>query len=412
MKLIRHLLLIVLCLVAASAKAAAQDRSPEADTLEQIALGFADALARSDEAALEILLAPDFVAIGARGGTTPRAAFLSDVRASRQFASYEGLRRDWRDVHARVNQDDGLFVGRATWMPEDTSSDRRPTYSMLYVQHWRKTGGRWQLVSQLASRMAPPPEILAFRRDEVELKGMMFRPQGEGPFPLIVYAHGNEPDPSDLFETVAPPLVARSYAVFGPHHRGSGLSAGAAPSLLRTLTEIERREGTAARSRAAIAALEGPQLNDMAAAIEFAKSLPYVDPDRVYMIGNSFGGVLVMLAAERGLGLCAAANFAGSALNWDRSEEFRTRLSEAARNARIPVFLAQAENDFSTAPTRALGEVLAAAGKPHRAVIFPPFGVTTREGHGLGIDGVDTWAGVVLPFFEASSNCSRSSNTN
>ena len=400
LKLLRHL--VAMLWLATASPGLAEGDSPEAATLRQGAVAFAEAVARSDERVLEAALAPDFVAIGTRGGVTPRAAFLSDVRASRQFANYEGLRREWTDVRAQVNGTSGLFVGRATWVPVDATPERRPTYSILYVQHWRLADGRWQLVSQQASRLAPPPEVLSFRRGDLELRGMLFRPAGPGPFPLIVYAHGNEPDPSDLFETVAPPLVARGYAVFGPHRHGSGLSATAAPNLLRRLTEIEQREGAAARSRAAIAALEGPHLDDMAAAIEFARRLPFVDPDRVYMIGNSFGGVLVLLAAERGLGLRAAADFAGSALNWDRSEEFRTRLTAAARNARIPIFLGQAENDFSTAPTRELARVLAAAGKPHRAIVFPPFGVTSREGHGLGVDGVEIWADEVLPFFEAA----------
>lgn len=397
-KLLRRLALVLW--FAAALPATAQDRLLDEEALKQTAIALVDAVARSDEAALDVVLAPDFVAIDTRGGIRSRTDFLSDVRASRQFASYDGLRRDWRNVNAQMNGTDGLFVGRATWVPEDPNSARRSTFSMLYVQHWRLNGGRWQLASQQGTRLGPPPELLSFRRGELELTGMLFRPSGDGPFPVIVYAHGNEPDPSDLFETVAPPLVARGFIVWAPHRHGSGLSADAAPNLLRTLTEIERREGVAARSRAAIAALEGPHLDDMAAAVEFARALPFADPERVYMIGNSFGSVLVLLAAERGLGLRAAAGFAGPALNWDRSEAFRTRLTEAARGARIPLFLGQAANDFSTAPTRELGRVLAEAGKPHRAVIFPPFGATTREGHGLGIDGVELWADEVFAFFD------------
>jgi hypothetical protein len=67
------------------------------------------------------------------------------------------------------------------------------------------------------------------------------------------------------------------------------------------------------------------------------------------------------------------------------------------------VFLGQATNDFSTAPTVELGQALAAAGKPHRAIVYPPFGFTRGEGHGLGVDGVSVWAADVLPFFEAAA---------
>jgi carboxymethylenebutenolidase len=229
---------------------------------------------------------------------------------------------------------------------------------------------------------------------------MLFRPAGDGPFPAIVYAHGNEPDPSDLLETVGPALAARGYLVLGPHRRGSGLSADQGPNLLRRLTEIERREGVEARSRVAMAELEGPQLDDLAAAIAYAKSLPEVEQDRIFVIGNSFGGVLALLAAQRGLGLRGVADFAGAALNWERSALFRDRLTRAARDAEVPVFLAQAENDFSTAPTRELATVLTEAGKPHRAKLFPAFVLTPGEGHGLGVDGVEIWFDEVMGFLD------------
>lgn len=400
------LMLALASLQPADARTApAQPAAPATDSrgaaVEAAAFDMHAALAASDPTKLEALLAPDFVAIDARGGVRTRAQFLSDVRATPGAADNARFRREWTGIRTLINGDRAIFVGRATWRPADPAATGRATNSTLVTQHWREAGGRWQLASHHATRLPPPPEIIEFGSGPLKLKGMLFRPDGPGPFPVIVYAHGNEPDPSDLFESVAPALVRRGYAVFGPHRRGSGLSAEAAPNLLRTLTEIERREGVEARSRHAIAALEGPHLNDMAAAIAHAKTMPFADPGRVFMIGNSFGGVLVMLAAERGLGLKAAADFAGAAINWERSEAFRERLKKAASGAQIPLFLAQAANDFSTGPTRELGQALATAGKPHRAKIYPAYGLRSNEGHGFGVDGADIWADEVLRFLES-----------
>ncbi|MEQ5789404.1 dienelactone hydrolase family protein [Erythrobacter sp. NFXS35] len=232
---------------------------------------------------------------------------------------------------------------------------------------------------------------------------MVYRPQGTGPFPAVVYGHGNEPDPTFLFESVGFAIAARGYYVIGVHRRGSALSADQAPNLLAQLTEIRKRDGDEPRARFAVAQLEGPQLDDVAAAIAMAASHPEIDPERIFLIGNSFGGVLAMLAAERDLGLKGAADFAGSAMNWEQSAIFRQRMREAARKARIPVFLGQAANDFSTQPTSELAEEFSASGKPYRAKIFPAFGIGPVDGHGFGITGVDYWFEEVMAFLDPPS---------
>lgn len=369
-----------------------------ADPVQERTLAFFAAVDRADWAEVERLVATEFAAIDARGGVRSRAEYLSDLRAI-PVPTRAGLKRKWSSVRTMALGSDTVFSGRMTWR-STTDPERQPISSTLVTQRWRFVGDRWQLVGAQLVFLPPPPEIVSFASGALTLKAMVFRPEGAGPFPAIVYAHGNEPDPSDLFETVGPALAARGYLVFGPHRRGSGLSADQAENLLRRLTAIERRDGVEARSRVAIEELEGAQLDDIAAALAAVRARPDVDPRRVYLIGNSFGGVLVMLAAERGLEFAGAANFAGSAINWERSAQFRERLQRAARGARLPVFVAQASNDYSTQPTRVLGELLCAEGKVHRSRVYPSFGVTAADGHGLGVDGVDRWFDDVLGFLQ------------
>lgn len=376
--------------------ALSQDLTPE------LAIQAIEASDAADEARLSVLLSPTFVAIRGRGEIVAREHYLSDLRSLRDANRFAGLRREWTDVKVRVQDDTATFAGRATWKPIDSGKPGRAVASSLVTQSWRRINGDWKLAFLQTVRLGLPPEIRSFPSGELQLRGMLFVPEGKAPHPVIVYAHGNEPDPTDLCESVAPELVSRGYVVWCPHRRGAGLSQDQGESLLRKLTEIERREGVEARSRAAIEQLEGPHMADLTAAIVYARSLPYIDSRRVFLMGNSFGGVLSLLAAERSTGIVAAADFAGGALNWERSPLFRDRLATAARNAKVPVFLGQAANDYSTGPTVELGKALTAAGKVHRAIVYPPFGLTRGEGHGLGVDGVAVWAGDVLPFFEAA----------
>lgn len=390
----RRWLLLLLLMPALAASAAYGDAPTE--LARDRANEFYAALESHAWAEIERMVAPDFVAIDTRGGLSTRAEYLADLRGSPPV-DRPGLRREWTDVRATQSGAEAVFSGRATWR-STAHPDRRAIYSRLVTQRWRLAEGRWQLAGMQTVLLPPPPEVVTFASGTLSLKAMVFRPEGTGPFPAIVYAHGNEPDPSDLFESVGPPLAARGYLVFGPHRRGAGLSASQGETLLRRLTEIEQREGPEARARAAIAQLEGAHLDDVAAAVAAVRARADVDRDRVFLIGNSFGGVLVLLAAERGLPVAGAADFAGSAINWERSPLFRERMTRAARNAKLPLFLAQAENDYSTQPTRTLGEVLCAAGKVHRSKVFPPFGVTPGDGHSLGVDGVGRWADEVLGF--------------
>jgi carboxymethylenebutenolidase len=372
------------------------------DFTRELPIRTMEATDASDEAWLESVLAPAFVAIRGRGELVTREQFLSDLRSLRDARRFVGLRRSWTDVKLEVRGDAAVFVGRSTWQPVTTDIAGRAIGSALVTQHWQLRGSGWKLVALQTVRLPLPPEVQTFRSGELQLQGMLFVPAGKGPFPTIVYAHGNEPDPSDLCETIGPELTSRGYLVWCPHRRGSGLSRNAGENLLRQLTEIERREGVDARSRLALQQLEGPQLADLSAAIAYAKTLPIVDSRRVFLMGNSFGGVLALLAAERNVGVAAVADFAGGALNWERSTVFRDRLLQAARNAVVPVFLGQAANDFSTGPTVELGKALAVANKKHQATLYPAFGLTRGEGHGFGVDGASVWAADVLPFFEAA----------
>jgi putative CocE/NonD family hydrolase len=115
-------------------------------------------------------------------------------------------------------------------------------------------------------------------RDGTQLRYSVERPDGEGPFPVLVnyegYAAGSNPRDNGL-ATYADRLLERGYALVGVSVRGTGCSEGVFDPFARTM-------GT-----------------DGADAVEWAADQPWSD-GRVGMIGVSFGGITQLLtAAER-----------------------------------------------------------------------------------------------------------------
>src|SRR5690348_17181176 len=69
---------------------------------------------------------------------------------------------------------------------------------------------------------------VAFRSGDLTLAGYVYRPDGAGPFPTLVWNHGSEPDPGGgpQFDSVAAIFVPAGYAVVAPVRRGQGDSEG------------------------------------------------------------------------------------------------------------------------------------------------------------------------------------------
>jgi pimeloyl-ACP methyl ester carboxylesterase len=122
------------------------------------------------------------------------------------------------------------------------------------------------------------------------------------------------------------------------------------------------------------------------------------------MSGVSFGGIQTLLAAEKDLGVRAFAAFAPGAMSWRWVSGLDGRLEQAVEHARAPVLIIQAQNDFDLAPSRVLGPLLERAGKG-RAVLFPAFGTTEKDGHGgfaCRSEGAAIWGRTVLDFFRGA----------
>jgi dienelactone hydrolase len=232
----------------------------------------------------------------------------------------------------------------------------------------------------------PVPELVTFSSGQRSLRGYLYRPGGNGPFPAVVFNHGSERWPGDMRGQAAF-YVPHGFVLFAPHRRGQGLSSGAGVWVGEHFWD----HGQVVEDLVA-------QTDDVMAAVDYVRSLPYVEGSRVAVAGCSFGGIVTLFAAERG-GIQAALDFAGGAMSWAESPELQDRMKQAARGARVPVFFVQARNDFDTTPSVVLSEEMSRAGKPMRVHVFPPNGTTHQDGHHFCFGGeAPGWGEEVLEF--------------
>jgi dienelactone hydrolase len=147
------------------------------------------------------------------------------------------------------------------------------------------------------------------------------------------------------------------------------------------MIKAEKSGGRAARSATMVHILETDHLTDQLAALTWLKKSSFVKGSSVAVAGNSFGGIQTVLRAERG-SYCAAIDSAGAA---------QALMTRSVRNARVPIFFFQAENDWDLSPSRTLAAVAESVGHPYQIKIYPPFGASKEDGHAFGYFGASVW---------------------
>lgn len=245
--------------------------------------------------------------------------------------------------------------------------------------------------------LAIVPREIKFMSAGRELAGYLYLPPGPGPFPCMIRNHGSGIERGSL--DVSRPggaalLMSWGIASFLPHRRGYGNSPGPA-----WREEVSAEFGTPAYD-AQLATRLDAESDDVLAALDTIANLPEIRPDRIGVMGSSFGGTNTLFAAAKTDRFRCAIDFAGAAMNWDRTPGLRAAMTAAAAKVRMPLFLIQAANDYSIRPTAEL----AASRKGTTGVvwskIYPAFGHIPWEGHLFESTGQAFWAPDVRRFLE------------
>jgi dienelactone hydrolase len=215
---------------------------------------------------------------------------------------------------------------------------------------------------------------------------ILFRPPGEGPFPLAIVAHATSQNvlrraqmPQPEYRALAAWLVARGFSVLVPERPGHGATGG---------RYLEDQGGC---DEADYARAGRATADSIAAALDFMRKQSFVRQDGAVIVGHSAGawGALA-LAGRNPQGLSAIVAFApgrGGHAN-DLPNQVcapHTLISAAAefgKSAHVPVTWLVAANDtyFSPALSRQIADAFRASGD---RVEFRVLGAYGSEGHWL-----------------------------
>ena len=250
-------------------------------------------------------------------------------------------------------------------------------------------------------RREPTPQTVIVKSGTLELKALLWTPPGRGPFPAVLFNHGNGPAASSLGTertSLGAVFAKRGYVFLHLFRRGSGLSASQGTNTFDVMSRAFTTGGQRARNREQMLALEGNDFADVEAGLAYLRGSSTVDAKRIAVIGHSMGGSVTIVVAERDTGVRAAITFGAAAGSWTGSEPLRIRLTSAVEHAHAPIFFVTAANDYSTAPVTMLGAAMERRNKPHQVRIYPPFGNAPEIGHDLVYGAVNVWERDVFAF--------------
>ena len=249
------------------------------------------------------------------------------------------------------------------------------------------------------------PDTVVVRSGALQLRALLLSPEGEGPFPAVLFNHGRGLMPQTEgrvanITKLGRVFVSHGYVFMALFRRGEGLSADQGVFIGDLLERERAGKGDDAAKKLQEQLLESDHLADALAGLTYLQTLPKVDRQRVAVVGHSFGGSLTLLVAERDSSLSAAIDFAGAAGSWEGSPDLRARLLDAVSRLTVPVLFIYAANDFSIAPGQVLDAEMTRRSKVHRLKLFPPFGKTADEAHGFVYQGVTKWEHDVFAFLD------------
>ena len=143
-----------------------------------------------------------------------------------------------------------------------------------------------------------PGEEVTFPSNGYMLHGCITRPDGEGPFPTVIYNHGSEKDPAPC----GPPALARAYVehgylFFAFDRHGHGQSPG--DYILDQQRALKDQIANPAARAERSAALHDDANRDVVGAVQWLMRRPEVDRGRVVMTGVSYGGIQTLLTAKK-----------------------------------------------------------------------------------------------------------------
>jgi dienelactone hydrolase len=241
----------------------------------------------------------------------------------------------------------------------------------------------------------------------------VFRPAGDGPFPVMVYAHGRagtQQERSALRDVVPRQYLqfwlARGFAVVGVARPGYGRTGGADREMPGHTWEGPGKCGGALNPER-VAETAGAA---MSATIEWVRQQAWAKPNAIVLTGNSVGGMTTAFLGSRSPeGVTAFINFAGGvggnpSLSPNKScapERLSDFFARLGASSRMPNLWLYAENDLfwgADAPKAWHAAYVSAGAAQSTFVATGP--VAAPDGHSLIFVGRALWEPYVDAFLK------------
>jgi len=253
---------------------------------------------------------------------------------------------------------------------ENCQNGLRNKYSIKYsifthTQSFCKDDGKRNLYE-------PKCYKIKYLSDGLEIVGFMIKPKrDEKKYPCIIFNRGGGGEASKMNNRSLKDLIylsSNNYVVLASQYRGIDGGQG----------RIE---------------FGGKDVNDVLNLIETAKSLPFIDPRKIVMLGASRGGMMSYLAIKQGAEILAAAIVAGITDLEQFYDETNPKIQKEIRETvgmdkkewemrsayywpqeiNVPVLILHGELDKSihVNQSKKLSKRLKREGKIHELVIFP-----------------------------------------
>ncbi|MDR7376426.1 dienelactone hydrolase [Rhodoferax ferrireducens] len=235
----------------------------------------------------------------------------------------------------------------------------------------------------------------------IQLSATEYKPEGDGPFPLLLINHGTPRSQADFaamknnYAWQAQLFARRGFVVIHTLRRGYGGSDG----------PWAENYFNCANPDYIGAGLESAK--DIDAALEYGRAQPYVDAKHVVLLGKSAGGFGVLaLSSQNPAGVVGTINFAGGRGsrgpdNVCNEGKLVDAFSHYARTTHIPMLWFYSENDhfFGPALAKRLGESYQAKGVDMDLKMVPAYG---SDGHSFfeGRPNASVWVPTVDAFFK------------
>ena len=256
--------------------------------------------------------------------------------------------------------------------------------------------GLWGLVllpSVVWAKDLPEQVVMIRKSSGVELETTIYRPEGPGPFPLVVINHGKAPNitpgrqPRARFANASREFLSRGFVVAIPMRQGFSKSTGAYRG---EGCEIEVNGRT--------------QADDIEGALDYLVKQSYVDATKIVVMGQSHGGLTTMAFGMRAYpGVRALVNFAGGLKNlsctWQQNNIAAYR--SYGKNAQYPSLWFYGDNDSYWPPYlyRDYFDAFVKGGGKAELIAYGTFGhdshVMFDASRGMGI-----WVPKVMTFLD------------